>query len=90
MHPIERPVLPLQTNAKANGCGQTMEGAMPEYLDDRTLSRLTVGELQFLLQTLQREIAALPEGSKSRAIAWTNAKRVRSALLKKSAPNLRI
>jgi len=63
---------------------------MPEYLDDHTLSRLKVGELQFLLQTLQREIAALPEGSQSQAIAWANAQRVQRALIKRSGYNLKI
>lgn len=53
---------------------------MPEIIDEHTLSRLTVSELQFLLQTLQREIVTLPEGSSSRAVASANAQRVRHAL----------
>lgn len=53
---------------------------MPEIIDEHTLSRLTVSELQFLLQTLQREIAALPESSSSRSAAFANAQRVRNAL----------
>lgn len=53
---------------------------MPEIIDEHTLSRLTVSELQFLLQTLQREIATLREGSSSRDAAFANAQRVRCAL----------
>ncbi|MEQ8403605.1 MAG: hypothetical protein RKE49_00810 [Oceanicaulis sp.] len=60
---------------------------MPKHFDDHTLSRLTASQLQFLLQTLQREIAALPEGSSSRAAAFTNAQRVRQALIRKSSPS---
>ena len=56
---------------------------MHRYFDDHTLSRLSVSQLQFLLQTLQREIAALPEGSSSRATAFANAQRVRRALIQK-------
>lgn len=53
---------------------------MPNYFDDHTLSRLSVSQLQYLLQTLQREIAALPEGSSARSAAFANAQRVRRAL----------
>jgi hypothetical protein len=56
---------------------------MSEIIDEHTLSHLTVSELQFLLQTLQREIAALPEGSSSRFAAFANAQRVRNALARK-------
>jgi len=58
---------------------------MHKYFDDHTLSRLTASQLQFLLQALQREIAAMPEGSSSRAAAQANAQRVRRALMRKSS-----
>ena len=59
---------------------------MHRYFDDHTLSRLSVGELQSLLQTLQREISALPEASDSRAIAFANAQRLRRAIANKQRP----
>lgn len=59
---------------------------MPNYFDDHTLSRLGVSQLQHLLQTLQREIAVLPEGSSARSAAFANAQRVQAALKRKSNP----
>lgn len=57
---------------------------MQSVFDPITLNRLTSGQLRKLLATIEREGAALPQGSRSHQISFENARRIKLALRRKA------